>query len=733
MNRRRMKKRVVCGGMLLSLLLSALLAGCAYGKTGGMEADGQGPGAAAREPDDYVQREIGLPKELLQASYTVAGFCQTGEETQELFVYNRTRSQFEKYVLTPASGWEAAPCGWLDSAARDGSPGSAEVLCRDGIYYAQYEGEDGKSHLIRSSDEETAEELPMDGWERQEGAVYYPAVDRIAVLSEHMAASTLTDGTCQIHRDGTLAGAFRCGESYSLAGFGEYVAALSEGNTGVCLYNAQRMEIESEIRFADPAEDIPQLFMKDDASVYLAGDEGLKELKTDSGEERLLIEGSGTLFSDGGCFPLWLEKTPENGFYVLFADRDRSSARLMEYSPAAPGEGGAPDENAQETRLVIYGLRDNELIRSAISHFRVKYPSVDIQYEAAGSENGAATDGDLIRALNARMEAGNGPDLLVLDGIPVDAYVEKGLLADLSGVLSQSDVAANIRKACEQDGQIFAIPTRIGLPILLGTEDVIERADDLSQLAAYADQAALPYYVEGTVTYRTLIEQFYPLYIGSILKDQSVDADQLRRFLSDLGKIADAVGAVEASDFDNSRPARWLGLGSTSFAVAILRGMLFDQATELLSYAEQRGDYRVVDHLFLPYGLLGVNAHSGQRELAEQFVLEALDLQVQQTEYLGAGFPVTEAALAKWRDNESSRGGAILDPNTDSYISFDWPDAEMRKRLFWEISQVETPVPQDSVVKEKLMTIGEQYLRGGMTLEAAVQEIKDEVEIYLQE
>ena len=44
-----------------------------------------------------------------------------------------------------------------------------------------------------------------------------------------------------------------------------------------------------------------------------------------------------------------------------------------------------------------------------------------------------------------------------------------------------------------------------------------------------------------------------------------------------------------------------------------------------------------------------------------------------------------------------------------------------------------TPILQDSIVKEKIMTIGEQYLRGGITIEAAVQEITDEVEVYIQE
>ncbi len=705
---------------ILCLSLSIfLLAGCSFGEYGRVEtSEGTNPDGGMWKRSDYIQQELPLPDEIQQASYVVVGFLQA--EEPELFLWNPDRGAFEKYVLSPSSEWTAQPCEWLNSAVCSDRPKTVAVLYQDGAYYAKYGAADGGYHLVRSEDEKNAVEIPMEGWDKQ-------VVDRIAVLSDNTVAATLTNRICQIYIDGKVAGEFDCGESYSLAGYGRYAAHLSEGNTEVCLSNTESMETEKKLRFANANEEIPQLFMKDETSVYLAGNTGLKELNVESGEERLLINGSQTMFSYGGYFPLWLEKTSEEEWYVLFVDRDQANARLMKYSK------GTEEGDEQGKPLVIYSIKDNELIRSAISNFSMKYPSLDIQYEVAESENGAATDSDLIRTLNARIEAGNGPDVLVLDGMPVDSYIEKGILADLSGVLAQSDLAPNIRKAYERNGQIYAVPTRVGLPIIIATDDVIEKVNNLGELAAYADRAKLPYYVEGTVTYHTLIENFYPLYINSMIKESKVDPAQLQDFLLNLKRIADSVGAVEASDFDNSRPARWVGLKQASLGIAIVNGMLYDQAEELLSYAEQNGDYRTADHLFMPYGLIGIRAGSAQKELAEQFVMEALDLPVQQTEYLGAGFPVTNAALEKWKDTESVRGGQLLDPNIDVPIDFDWPDAGERERLFREIAEADTPILQDDIVREKLMTIGEQYLKGDITIEAAVQEITEEVEVYMQE
>lgn len=50
--------------------------------------------------------------------------------------------------------------------------------------------------------------------------------------------------------------------------------------------------------------------------------------------------------------------------------------------------------------------------------------------------------------------AGNGPDVLILDNMPMDAYVDKGLLMDLKPMLESleedSAVFANIVNAFEK-------------------------------------------------------------------------------------------------------------------------------------------------------------------------------------------------------------------------------------------------------------------------------------------
>ena len=55
-----------------------------------------------------------------------------------------------------------------------------------------------------------------------------------------------------------------------------------------------------------------------------------------------------------------------------------------------------------------------------------------VDYQAAVTDTTEVPTADTIRALNAELLNGSGADVLMLDGLPVESYMEKGILADLS-------------------------------------------------------------------------------------------------------------------------------------------------------------------------------------------------------------------------------------------------------------------------------------------------------------
>ena len=105
-----------------------------------------------------------------------------------------------------------------------------------------------------------------------------------------------------------------------------------------------------------------------------------------------------------------------------------------------------PTQAAQS--LYIWALEDSDVIRSAAAVFANQYPDCDVQLEfGRDATSQALSDEDIIKNLNTRLLAGEAPDVLFLDGLPIRSLMEKGVLASLDGVVSMDGYYENILTA----------------------------------------------------------------------------------------------------------------------------------------------------------------------------------------------------------------------------------------------------------------------------------------------
>ena len=73
--------------------------------------------------------------------------------------------------------------------------------------------------------------------------------------------------------------------------------------------------------------------------------------------------------------------------------------------------------------------------REGINAYAAQHPeqTITVEYGQDSINNGMTLD-DVIRTLNVEIFAGEGPDVLVLDGLLIESYIDQGILADLSQV-----------------------------------------------------------------------------------------------------------------------------------------------------------------------------------------------------------------------------------------------------------------------------------------------------------
>ena len=143
---------------------------------------------------------------------------------------------------------------------------------------------------------------------------------------------------------------------------------------------------------------------------------------------------------------------PDGKIYIAEIDYNSStmSGKLYSYTYSAD------TPTVPDTELTIYSLEDNSSIRQAVAMFQKKYPDIYLTLETGMSGDDGVTRTDALKTLNTEIMAGKGPDILILDGISSETYVEQGMLEDLSGILKAAGLLSNIEEAYKsEDGSIY--------------------------------------------------------------------------------------------------------------------------------------------------------------------------------------------------------------------------------------------------------------------------------------
>ncbi|MDE6203119.1 MAG: hypothetical protein K2G19_06540, partial [Lachnospiraceae bacterium] len=183
-----------------------------------------------------------------------------------------------------------------------------------------------------------------------------------------------------------------------------------------------------------------------DIVIYLAGEKGLHRHVIGQDSVEQLIDGrlsrlGSPLFCIKAMIPLGEEE-------FLAVSNDGRLVRFT-YDPDMPSMPGQ--------KLKIYSLTESYSIRTGISLYQIQNPDVYVEYETGMEEGGAVTREDALKKLNTRIMAGEGPDLLMLDGLPMDSYMEKGLLLELGDFMQacggEEAMYSNLYQALAKDGE----------------------------------------------------------------------------------------------------------------------------------------------------------------------------------------------------------------------------------------------------------------------------------------
>lgn len=491
-------------------------------------------------------------------------------------------------------------------------------------------------------------------------------------------------------------------------------------------------------------------------TIYIACRDGVyRHVIGGSAMEQLIDGGLSTLGNPSVTIAAFYYRT-DGSFLAYFSDNKR-----MQYV-YDPKVAAVP-----EKELKVFSLRDNRTIRQAITGYQQKNPNVYVNYEVGISGSDAVTAEDAIKNLNTKLMTGNSPDILVLDGLSQDTYIEKGMLLDLSDEMKEveNQLFKNICHVYEKKDGLYAMPAKFQIPMVIGNKELVDKITDMDSLNEVAEHLRKEN-PEGTIlgTYQPdelirLLELVNaPNWVD---KEGNMDAKALKEFLtksSDIYEIEQS-GITESQKqlhektkvnfADNN--SLYMDASYTAFNYytnmqALALGMTssvqldFSNITSVLE-ANKEADYALwragTDKVFIPGTIMSVTVKAKETQLALDFMKEALSKDTQSID-LSDGFPVNKDALKEIEKNpnegiEIGMIASVDDTGREINLLINWPSEEQIKKLEDIIISLDKPNTIDAMYLSIVEEYAPKVWIGEMSVEEAVNEIINKIQIRMSE
>ncbi len=802
-----MKKTAVSKTLALFLSAALLFAGC--GKTGGeQESVGDMAGDGDKTMGRYVEEEIGRPEEMERNG----GIVRLADGTLQIFDFNQGPfvSQDEGKTWTKKyddwSGMVGEGYFMNAAAAKDGS-----LFLVYSTYDAVFseEGEEGSQE--EESDAERSEQPDTEPPETEDTEVQVEESDMFTIDCHYMFVSPegetreimlpfdmdnyelitncwyTPDGRLlasqggaiyEINQeDGSLTVLFETDGDADTACFSDtqMVAFTNTKAYRFDLVKGELMEQDEELdKFISGLTNNGEkgvywtsgnysflVAMDKDNTLYLACQDGLYQCTAGESPKQLL---QGTLCSMGdpsnGKYGMLVEDGPV--FLVLFS----SGLSRFTYDETMPA---TPDKE-----LKVYSLKKDQTLQQAVSAYQKAHQDVFVKYEVGMSGENGLTAEDAIKALNTEIMAGNGPDVIMLDGLPIESYLAKGMLADLSENLKAAEEKEeffdNITRVYEEDGKIYAIPTRFRIPLLMGNEEFVSNIQDLSSLSAVMEEMRKKN-PEGSI-----LSAYTPEILLKMLaiaseptwskEDGNLQEETVKEFLTQAKKIYDnemsGISDSEKEEFLNSVRGSDDSSGTAEetaldISWSILNFLTKSQAQLAIGSSQQvsldftnvisvpRVKPEVVykplslqaENVFQAESIVGVSAKAAEPEMAREFVEMLLSYNVMSMQQ--EPYPVNAASFDSLFDTDMEGDGAFgsmgisKDDGSVTTLDLYWPNEEEQKGLEQMVRSLKTPYLPGSPIEQAVLEAGVSVLEGNMSVDEGVAQIKQKIQLYLSE
>ena len=498
------------------------------------------------------------------------------------------------------------------------------------------------------------------------------------------------------------------------------------------LKQSQNDNAETVLFAADPGGAKNQVYCADHAGIT----------KLEGKQATTCVDGAHVVMGDEQG---WCHKFLRVGssFYFLHQNDETQTFDIYSYS--------YQDKKPQQ-QLTIYSLYASSELEQLVRAYQRENPDVEVQIDVGIQTEGIGVT-DALNKLNTKLATGEGPDLLLLDGIQIENYQKKQMLLDVSEdikkVEEQEPCFDSILHTYEKDNAVYAIPTRFALAYAVAKEPIASDTAGLAkQMKSYKEKTP-----EVAAFWAYDYQKMADVWYHAIMAESGAKQEErIRQYLSDMIQIHDLVDMKEIDKEEAKLPSK---NDVYAFGYGLYQDIVGGVADVAVDYLTDVEDWRILQTLqdenkvqysylqedgkdiYIPELTLGISAKSKHVDAAKEFLKFALSQDAQL--YLTTYFPTNQNAfesLLKTLKKESVTVEADLGGMTSSEkVKVDLPEYSDDAIQIWKerFSTLSKPVVSDVMTRTIVLEGLDRIITKQDTLEAAEKKVSESIKLYEKE
>ncbi|MCL2053427.1 MAG: hypothetical protein FWG90_03160 [Oscillospiraceae bacterium] len=399
----------------------------------------------------------------------------------------------------------------------------------------------------------------------------------------------------------------------------------------------------------------------------------------------------------------------------------------------------------------------DSMVRRTVVEFNKQSGEYEIQVKAYMEENGRDNQSEAITSFNLDLTAGKSADIIIMDNIPIESYVSKGLFVDLYEYIDadpdmqRADYLPNMLKMLETNGKLYTISDSFIISTVAGKASEVGETrgltwDRFNTLLEKKAVGTLP--ISGSSFHMTKSDFLSKSVLTSL--NSFIDFETGQCYFDspefvELMKTADRyfpseAGKASISDFKENRVMLMddVLFNFSGLNIKTHETLYFEEPSIYIGFPTKKG---VGGSLAQFNHKIAISSQSELKEAAWEYV-KYIITDYQYTEGFNAnnsgtiaGFPIKISALEKQAEIVTNKEGTVSMQVEGATVTFDAAlTAREAQKVFELIYSVDNSANNGNQgIFEILQEESQYYFAGQKSVEETAAVIQSRVGLYLAE